>query len=108
MASAAAIAKEEGGVPRLSELAPPLEMAPSPHPPRAAAAALGMGLDDRVLQALADLARSQAEVLARDLAAFARHARRKQIQGEDVLLALRRNPALAEALQQRTGPLAKE
>ncbi|GJP38902.1 hypothetical protein CLOM_g12952 [Closterium sp. NIES-68] len=68
----------------------------------------GLTVHDDVMQALVHLTLTYAEQLARDLQLFARHAKRKRVEPDDVILSVHRNQALMKKLQALAMALGEE
>ncbi|XP_017263897.1 centromere protein S [Kryptolebias marmoratus] len=62
----------------------------------------------QVVAAIAETTFRQCEIFAKDLEAFARHAKRSTVSTEDVKLAARRSTALSVYIQNKSEELAQE
>lgn len=60
----------------------------------------------QVIAAIAETTFRQCEIFAKDLEAFARHAKRTTVSSEDVKLAARRSTALSNFIQRKSEELA--
>ncbi|CAI5481446.1 unnamed protein product [Closterium sp. Yama58-4] len=68
----------------------------------------GMSIHDDVMQALVHLTLTYAEQLARDVQLFARHAKRKRVEPDDVILSAHRNQSVMKLLREMAVAVGQE
>ncbi|CAI7899125.1 unnamed protein product [Closterium sp. NIES-54] len=75
---------------------------------RRVARSAGMSIHDDVMQALVHLTLTYAEQLARDVQLFARHAKRKRVEPDDIILSAHRNQDLTKKLRELAAVVGQE